>query len=356
MDEMRELIDDFVSDCFELLEAAEGDLLDLEENPEQEIINRIFRSFHSVKGSAAMLGFSATSEFAHHVEDLFMDVRSGKVAITKPIADQLLTGIDALKEGIELLGRDGEDIFDYAPAKATMDSGGESAPEPESAHEPEPVPEAKPEPVPAPEQKAAPKPAPKAAPTTAPRPRPRAPRPTDKSLPPTPPAPTTSDITKMLQGEIKDVSIYSQKGGHIKCLVVDDDFTARMILSTYLSRFGLCHVAKDGAEAVEAVRKSYEGEGPEPYDLICLDIMMPIMDGITATRIMRDVEAEKAADISSENPFREAVILITSAIDDEKIAFKAVYESGANSYFTKPLSFKDIHRQLVLSGLLPVGK
>lgn len=318
MEEMMELIDDFVSDCLELLDAAEEDLLDLEENPEQEIINRIFRSFHSVKGSAAMLGFTNTSQFAHLVEDLFMDVRAGKVAIDKTIADQLLVGIDALKDGIGTIRETGQDTYDYTAPTARMspdETPTQAAPEPQPEPEPQHAAQKTPD--------------------------------SDKTLPPTPPPPTTSEIINRQSPQ--DVSVFSRKDGKIKCLVVDDDFTARMLLSTYLTRFGICHVAKDGTEAVEAVRASFEGDSPEPYDLICVDIMMPRMDGITATRVIREVESE----VGVRDSAHEAVIFITTAIDDDKVAFQSIYEAGANNYFTKPLSFKDIHRQLVISALLP---
>ena len=68
----------------------------------------------------------------------------------------------------------------------------------------------------------------------------------------------------------------------MRTLIVEDDFTSRLLLQTYLSRFGECHVAINGVEAVEAFRMSKKnGAG---YDLICMDIMMPEMDGQTALR------------------------------------------------------------------------
>ena len=63
----------------------------------------------------------------------------------------------------------------------------------------------------------------------------------------------------------------------MKTLIVEDDFLARALLSTLLSEYGECHLVVDGEEAVSAIGKAYE-KG-EPYDLVCLDIMMPVMDG-----------------------------------------------------------------------------
>jgi two-component system, chemotaxis family, chemotaxis protein CheY len=63
----------------------------------------------------------------------------------------------------------------------------------------------------------------------------------------------------------------------MRCLIVEDDFVGRKLMQKYLSDYGECDVAVDGEEAVEAFRQAVENE--TPYDLICLDIMMPNMNG-----------------------------------------------------------------------------
>ncbi len=63
----------------------------------------------------------------------------------------------------------------------------------------------------------------------------------------------------------------------MKSLIVEDDFSSRLILLELLKSSGPTHVAVNGKEAVDAVRKGLEEN--EPFDLICLDIMMPEMDG-----------------------------------------------------------------------------
>ena len=70
----------------------------------------------------------------------------------------------------------------------------------------------------------------------------------------------------------------------MKTLIVEDDFTSRAVLQTFLSRYGECHIAVNGWEAVEAFRIALES-GPR-YDLICMDIMMPGMDGREAVQDM----------------------------------------------------------------------
>ena len=63
----------------------------------------------------------------------------------------------------------------------------------------------------------------------------------------------------------------------IKTLIVEDDFACRKALQIFLSEYGNCFIAVNGCEAVEAVRQALDED--QPYDLICLDIMMPEMDG-----------------------------------------------------------------------------
>src|SRR5277367_4581089 len=71
-------------------------------------------------------------------------------------------------------------------------------------------------------------------------------------------------------------------GGRPRVLLVEDDLASRLVLRTFLSRYGECHIAVNGKEAVEARRASLERG--QRYDLICMDIMMPEMDGREAVR------------------------------------------------------------------------
>ena len=74
----------------------------------------------------------------------------------------------------------------------------------------------------------------------------------------------------------------------MKTLIVDDDFTNRLLLQELLRPHGQSHVAVNGREAVDAVGVALEAK--EPYDLICLDIMMPEMDGQEALGKIRALE------------------------------------------------------------------
>lgn len=116
----------------------------------------------------------------------------------------------------------------------------------------------------------------------------------------------------------------------MKALVVEDDFASRKLLQRILQPYGEADVAVNGLEAIQAFSKALE-EGT-PYDLICMDIMMPEMDGQFALKHIRRIEKEKG--ITSA---QEAKIIMTTALDDPKNVVEAYYKGGATSYLSKPI-------------------
>jgi two-component system, chemotaxis family, chemotaxis protein CheY len=124
-------------------------------------------------------------------------------------------------------------------------------------------------------------------------------------------------------------SAVARPGGSLRMLLVEDDFTSRLLLQTFLSRYGDCHVAVNGREAVEAFRSARErGEG---YDLICLDIMMPEMDGHEALRQIRALE-EKQGVFSN----RGAKIVMTTTVAQVKQVV-GCFRELCDSYLLKPI-------------------
>ncbi len=115
----------------------------------------------------------------------------------------------------------------------------------------------------------------------------------------------------------------------MKTLIVEDDFTSRLLLQELLKGYGQSHIAIDGKEAVDAVRIALETD--EPYELICLDIMMPEMDGQEALRQIRSLEEAKGI-LSSDG----AKIVMTTALNDVKNVSSA-YGSLCDGYLTKPI-------------------
>ena len=74
----------------------------------------------------------------------------------------------------------------------------------------------------------------------------------------------------------------------MKTLIVEDDFTSRLLMQAILSPYGECHIAVNGREAIQAFRLA-RAQG-HPYDLVCLDIMMPEMDGHAVLKALRAAE------------------------------------------------------------------
>ena len=95
----------------------------------------------------------------------------------------------------------------------------------------------------------------------------------------------------------------------MKTLIVEDDFVSRLLLQASLAPYGECHIAVNGRVAVEAFRAARE-QG-QRYDLICMDIMMPEMDGQEALRQIRKLEDD--ADILSGDAVK---VVMTTALDD----------------------------------------
>ena len=131
----------------------------------------------------------------------------------------------------------------------------------------------------------------------------------------------------------------------MKTLIVEDDFTTRLLLQELLKGYGPCDVAVNGKEGVDAAQLA--SEAGKPYDLICLDIMMPEMDGQEALRKIRD--NEEARGILST---MGAKVLMTTALGDVK-SVNAAYTSLCDGYLTKPIHQKILVEELRKLKLIP---
>lgn len=125
----------------------------------------------------------------------------------------------------------------------------------------------------------------------------------------------------------------------MKCLIVEDDFISRRIMKELLKGMFDCDIAVNGEEAVAAFRLSQEAK--QPYDLICMDIMMPGMDGQEALRRIRDLEAEMG--IPQQH---EVKVIMITALDDPKTVIDSYYKGGATAYVVKPVSKQKLTHEL----------
>lgn len=131
----------------------------------------------------------------------------------------------------------------------------------------------------------------------------------------------------------------------MRVLIAEDDFVSRKILLKMLSSYGVCDVAVDGIEAVKAFRLALEDDSP--YDLICMDIMMPHMNGQMALVQIRRLEIEKGVP-----EMNAAKVIMTTAVDDKKQVAQAFYKGGATSYFVKPIDREKLIAELRVLGLI----
>lgn len=110
MDEFQEILQDFLIESFELIEQLDQDLVELENNPEDlELLNRIFRVAHTVKGASSFLNFEVLTKLTHHMEDVLNKARHGDLIITPEIMDVVLESIDLMKALLNIIRDTGAD-------------------------------------------------------------------------------------------------------------------------------------------------------------------------------------------------------------------------------------------------------
>ncbi len=129
----------------------------------------------------------------------------------------------------------------------------------------------------------------------------------------------------------------------MRTLIVDDDLVARKLMQKFLSQYGETEVAVDGLEALDLFLTALQSG--KPYQLVCLDIMMPKLDGLKALKTIRDIEKQMGVDDSNK-----AKIIMTTALNDKKTVLES-YDSGCEAYAWKPINlekFKEVMKNLGL--------
>lgn len=110
MDEMQEILEDFLIEAFEMIEQLDQDLIELENNPKDlDLLNRIFRVAHTIKGSGSFLNFSVLTTLTHNMEDVLNKARRGELDITPDIMDVVLESIDLMKSILAAIRDTGSD-------------------------------------------------------------------------------------------------------------------------------------------------------------------------------------------------------------------------------------------------------
>ena len=129
----------------------------------------------------------------------------------------------------------------------------------------------------------------------------------------------------------------------MKCLIGEDESTSRMLLHRFLLEVGECHAATNGRETVEAFKTALD-QG-EFYDLVCLDIMMPEMDGHQVLQAIRQLEG--AAGIDDLAGVK--VIMITAMHDSEHVL--GAFRLGCDAYIVKPVLKSKLFEEMGKLGL-----
>ena len=130
----------------------------------------------------------------------------------------------------------------------------------------------------------------------------------------------------------------------MKTLIVEDEFTTRIIMQRLLSPFGEVHVAVDGVEALSAYVQSLREK--DAYDLICLDMLMPNMDGDVVLKQIRQIETDAGI-----QPGEGAKIIMATSVNDGKAIMKA-FKEQCDGYLVKPVDKAGLYAELANLSLI----
>ncbi|MCK9372745.1 MAG: response regulator [Sulfuricurvum sp.] len=144
MDEFQEILQDFLIESFELIEQLDQDLVELESRPDDlDLLNRIFRVAHTIKGASSFLNFDVLTHLTHHMENLLNMARHGDLEIEPNVMDVILESIDLMKALLVRIRDSGEDSgLEISGCVARLDAvaNGETGAPAEAPKVPEPEP------------------------------------------------------------------------------------------------------------------------------------------------------------------------------------------------------------------------
>lgn len=131
----------------------------------------------------------------------------------------------------------------------------------------------------------------------------------------------------------------------MRVLIAEDDLVSRKFLFKFLSQYGECDLVVDGLEALDAFLISMKENNP--YDLICLDIMMPKVDGVKVLKHIREMETQKGI-----LPEKRSKIIMTTALAETQFVQNA-FEIGCDAYAAKPIDTVKLIEVLQKLNLIP---
>ena len=134
----------------------------------------------------------------------------------------------------------------------------------------------------------------------------------------------------------------------MKILIAEDDLASRKLMHKYLSSYGDCDIAQDGNVAIEAFQCALDNN--EPYDLVCLDIMMPNIDGRKALKKIRQIEDEHGI-----GGFDNVKVIMTTALSDSENIMGS-FREGCEAYLIKPVEKNKLLQEMSNLGLIKLAK
>ncbi len=120
----------------------------------------------------------------------------------------------------------------------------------------------------------------------------------------------------------------------MRILIAEDDLASRKFLFKFMSQYGECDIVVDGLEALDAFLMSVQENNP--YDLVCLDIMMPKVDGVKVLKAIRDLENQNGVSLE-----KRTKIIMTTALAETQLV-KDAFEIGCEAYAAKPIDVEKL--------------
>lgn len=130
----------------------------------------------------------------------------------------------------------------------------------------------------------------------------------------------------------------------MRILIAEDDMISRKFLFKFLSRYGECDLVVDGLEALDAFLMSIKEN--KPYDLVCLDIMMPKVDGVKVLKAIRDLETQRGI-----LPQKRSKVIMTTALAETQMV-QTAFEIGCEAYAAKPIDTNKLVEVMEKLGLI----